>query len=162
MSGFFGVDNPSGSGSPGPTGPTGATGTSILTGTGAPAGGLGNIGDVYLNTANGDLYKKTGVSTWTLQSNITGPTGATGAPGANGTNGSQIYSAVGVPSPITGVDGDFYFNTANGDYYKKVAGSWVLQGNLQGPAGSPTLLNVDGGTPDANYGGLTIIDGGTP
>jgi hypothetical protein len=49
--------------------------------------------------------------------------------------GSRIYSAAGVPSSGLGIDNDFYINSSNGDYYLKVSGSWVLQGNLTGPAG---------------------------
>jgi hypothetical protein len=117
-------------------------------------------GDYYLNTANGDWYTKTSGS-WNLLTNLkgpqgtqgpTGPAGAdstvpgpagakgdTGPAGVNGTNGSQIYSGTTAPGAGTGVDGDFYFNTSTGDYYKKVTGAWALQSNLtgpQGPAGS--------------------------
>lgn len=77
-------------GDEGPQGDTGATGASTVwrSGTGAPAGGLGVIGDWYLNDANGDVYEKTGASTWTLRDNITGPTGAAGADGDDGAPGS--------------------------------------------------------------------------
>ena len=36
---------------------------------------------MYLNTTNGNYYKKTGVSTWTLQGNLTGPAGSGGLAG---------------------------------------------------------------------------------
>ena len=36
---------------------------------------------MYLNTTNGNYYKKTGVSTWTLQGNLTGPPGSGGLAG---------------------------------------------------------------------------------
>lgn len=70
-------------GATGPSGAAGSAGTSIHSGNGAPAAGLGNTGDQYINTANGALYSKsTGV--WVLSGNLTGPTGATGPAGPAG------------------------------------------------------------------------------
>lgn len=72
----------------GPTGPAGANGTNGTDGTdgvdgskwynaaGAPGTGTGVVGDYYLNDTNGDVYEKTGASTWTLIGNITGPAGS--------------------------------------------------------------------------------------
>src|SRR5690606_14907003 len=48
-------------------------------GNGAPAGSLGNVGDFYLDEQTGNVYEKTGASTWTLRANIGGPAGADGA-----------------------------------------------------------------------------------
>lgn len=62
-------------GTPGAAGANGAPGSVWYPGTGAPAGGLGVIGDYYFNTANGDYYNKTGASTWTLIGNLTGAAG---------------------------------------------------------------------------------------
>lgn len=44
-------------------------------GSGAPAGGLGDIGDHYFDydSEGRDLYEKTGVTTWTLRSNLEPP-----------------------------------------------------------------------------------------
>lgn len=50
-------------------------GADILFGAGAPAGGLGNIGDTYIATDTQNVYSKTGVSTWTLETNIKGANG---------------------------------------------------------------------------------------
>ncbi len=41
----------------------------------------------------------------------------------------------GAPSSELGADGDVYQDRLNGDQYKKVAGSWVLQDNVTGPQG---------------------------
>ncbi|CAB5079528.1 hypothetical protein UFOVP143_5 [uncultured Caudovirales phage] len=54
---------------------------------GAPGTGLGSVGDYYLNTTNGDVYLKTGVSTWTLQGNFLGPMGPQGNTGPQGPTG---------------------------------------------------------------------------
>jgi len=67
-----------------------------------------------------------GVSTLTFEQ-ISGGT----TPGG----GSAWYDAAGVPDVGTGVNGDYYLNTTNGDVYKKVTGSWVLSGNIKGVKG---------------------------
>jgi hypothetical protein len=88
----------------GPQGPAGTPGEVWFSGSGAPAGGTGIVGDWYVNLDNGDVYEKTGAAAWTLRGNIRGPqgiqgiqgdpgpAGADGAPGADGTDG------VGVPA----------------------------------------------------------------
>lgn len=89
--GATGATGPQGpTGATGPQGPTGATGQAEqwLSGSGAPASATGNVGDWYLNTATGDVYEKTASSTWTLETNITGPQGATGATGPQGPIGN--------------------------------------------------------------------------
>src|SRR5690606_4015079 len=53
-------------------------------GNGAPAGSLGNVGDWYLDEQTGNVYEKTGASTWTLRSNIQGPEGPQGPQGPAG------------------------------------------------------------------------------
>lgn len=53
----------------GTQGPAGAT-TEWRTGSGAPAGALGVVGDFYIDLVTGDFYKKTGSVTWTLQGNF--------------------------------------------------------------------------------------------
>jgi len=129
---------------PGPTGPTGPTGSTGATGSagapgsvwyqgaGAPASGTGIVGDWYLNTTTGDVYQKTGASTWTLQGNIKGPTGSTGSTGAPGAAGSQILSGSGAPAGATGAVGDWYIDTATGQTYKKTgASTWTVQLDIQ-------------------------------
>lgn len=102
-------------GPPGPSGPAGPTGNAEEwhAGAGAPAGGLGVIGDFYLDTSSGDVYEKTGASTWTNVGNIKGPQGPAGGGVANaysvisGTSGtansvsSDTISIVGADSSIT-------------------------------------------------------------
>lgn len=60
-------------GEPGPPGQAGSAGAdgndglSFLQGAGPPAPGLGKLGDTYYdNTTAGDLYQKTGETTWTF------------------------------------------------------------------------------------------------
>jgi len=95
-------------GAAGATGPAGATGTPgevWYLGTGAPAVGTGNIGDLYLNTTTGQFYEKTGVSTWTLQGSLQGPTGPTGATGSTGPQGPIGNTGPQGPTGSTGPTG---------------------------------------------------------
>ncbi|TFZ81701.1 collagen-like protein [Candidatus Macondimonas diazotrophica] len=70
-------------------GDPGEDGSVWYTGTGAPASGLGVVGDFYLDSSNGDYYEKTGASTWTLQGNLTGPQGIQGDPGPGISDGDK-------------------------------------------------------------------------
>ncbi len=66
-------------------GADGTDGTIIYSGTGVPSGGLGVVGDFYIDTNSPySFYKKTGATTWTFLFSTLGATGATGATGANG------------------------------------------------------------------------------
>jgi hypothetical protein len=71
-------------GDTGANGTNGTDGTSVRTGTGAPAAGLGGVGDVYIDSATGDLYAK-GVGGWAKTGNLQGPAGADGVDGQGGT-----------------------------------------------------------------------------
>lgn len=55
----------------------GPQGSSIHAGSDVPASGIGNDGDLYLRTSNGDLYTKT-AGAWTITGNLQGPTGPGG------------------------------------------------------------------------------------
>jgi hypothetical protein len=78
-----GPQGPTGAtGATGPAGSSGANGATWYTGTGAPSAGTGTNGDLYLNTSNGDVYKKTAGAWGSPIENLTGPTGAAGSSGA--------------------------------------------------------------------------------
>lgn len=51
-----------------------------------PEAGLGEDGDFYLRTTNGDVYRKEG-GAWSLVGNIRGPAGTNGTNGTNGAEG---------------------------------------------------------------------------
>lgn len=83
---------------------------------------------------------------------FTGSTGSTGPVGSTGATG--VIGPVGTTGPIG------------------ATGATGLTGST-GPSGGPTgatgatgaqiyIGNIDGGTPDANYGGTQVINGGTP
>ncbi|MFC2248554.1 carbohydrate-binding protein [Labrys portucalensis] len=65
------------------------SGDQILMGAGAPAAGLGVDGAAYINTSNGDLYKKSAGAWGAPQGNIKGPQGIQGAQGVKGDTGAQ-------------------------------------------------------------------------
>ena len=122
----------------GNTGSAGVNGATWWTSAGAPSNGLGNIGDLFLDSTAANVYLKTGASTWTLQCNIKGATGTQGIQGLQGAQGIQ---------GLQGVDG------AAG-----VAGS-------AGPAGfegglkllfSSTITDTDPGNGTIRYNSTTV------
>lgn len=88
---------PSGTSIVGPPGIQGVPGSRWYSGAGPPAGSLGAIQDWYLNDDNGDVYEKTGASTWTLKDNLRGPEGS----GGGGGGGGGIVSTVELASDVS-------------------------------------------------------------
>lgn len=69
-----------------------------------------------------------------------GETGATGARGPEGPKGNGIYGCTAVlPSATAYQEGDMYL-LFNGQLYKKINGSWVMQTTLKGPQGPVGLV----------------------
>lgn len=67
-----------------------------------------------------------------------------GLPGSPGVNGTVWFTNSSAPSSGVGVDGDYFFNSLNGDVYQKVTGAWVLIGNLTGPLGPQGIQGIQG------------------
>ncbi len=124
-------------------GAAGVDGSVWHAGSGAPDGGLGVVGDFYLDSASGDYYVKTGASTWTLAGNLTGPAGGDGNDGAPGLDGRTVLSGSGAPT-TEGVDGDFYIDTTAWVVYGPKSGTWGSGTSLVGPPGSNGSPGVDG------------------
>ncbi len=80
----------------------GTAGAVWLSGSGAPGGTLGNVGDWYFRTSNGYVYEKTAASTWTFRRDITGPLGATGPTGPAGATGPTGPAGDPATNRITG------------------------------------------------------------
>lgn len=137
-------------GAQGSAGVAGVAGTSVLSGTVIPTT-EGSNGDLYIDTLSSNIYKKL-AGTWVFQSNIkgavgdagptgltgatgvAGPTGPTGPTGSQGPIGSSMLTGT-TPPTTNGYDNDVYLNTTTDDLYKKLAGTWVLQGNIRGSVG---------------------------
>lgn len=153
----------------GPQGDAGADGVQVLFGTGAPAGGLGGIGDYYKATDSGDFYEKTGTSAWTLRGNDTGSQGVQGIrgdqgiqgiQGLQGVAGSKVLFGVGAPSGGLGGTGDYFKDTSNGDFYEKTGGStWILRGNDTGPQGATGATGATGSVGTDGVDGMTLLNG---
>ena len=72
-------------------------------GIGVPLEATGIVNDIYLNTANGDVYKKG--DTWgSTIGNIRGPVGETGATGSTGATGTTGATGPAGPTSIFRVD----------------------------------------------------------
>ncbi len=78
-----------------------------------------------------------------------GVDGVDGIDGANGTAGSVWRDGSGVPSNGTGVNGDYYLRTSNGDVYLRSAGTYSIVGNIKGATGT-TGSNGSNGTNGTN------------
>jgi len=107
--------------------------------------------------ATWDSRPGTGAS-WETYWQLLAEKGDQGVEGDPGIIGSQIYTDDGAPSDTLGVNGDFYLNNLNGDYYKKAAGTWGSpQGNLTPGSGETnTASNLGGGV--GVYEGKSAVD----
>lgn len=88
---------------------TGPTGSVWRTGAGVPSNGTGVDNDYYLNTTNGDVYKRVS-GAYALQGNIKGATGATTIP-TGGTTGQLVAKASNTDFDITFVNAAALSNT---------------------------------------------------
>ena len=129
----------------GPAGTAGAAGATIQTGQGAPASSLGNVGDIYVDLADGYLFGSKTASGWpTTYTSLIGPRGTAGAMGAQGVAGFSVQSGSGAPAAALGNIGDIYVDLTNGNLYgAKTSSGWPttfksLVGAVgpQGPAGA--------------------------
>ncbi len=124
-------------GSTGAAGPAGAQGVPGAVGPIGPAGPAGTAGATGATGATGPAGA-TGATGPTGPAGATGATGATGPAGAAGANGNTLLSGTGAPSGASGVDGDFYIDTATDTIYgPKASGAWPVTGtSLVGATGA--------------------------
>ena len=125
------IKGPTGaSGAVGATGTPGAQGLIGLTGPAGPAGPTGATG--VAGPSGGPAGP-------------TGPQGPTGLTGPAGTNGTAVLNGNTTPTINTGVDGDFYINTASNELYgPKANGVWTTSVLLIGPAGPSGVAGTTG------------------
>ena len=148
----------------------GGSSMEFLSGSAAPIAEAGRDGDVYLNTSNGDLYKKEddawgdpivnlkgpkgdkGATGNTGQTGPTGPTGQTGPAGSPGKDGTTWLFGSVAPTAAQGKDTDWYLNIANFDVYHKANGAWTKDGNIKGAKGDKGATGDTGATGPAGFG----------
>jgi hypothetical protein len=108
-----------------------------------PASGEIKVNGVYLLTFNAQPTAR-----WRVVGDLGGGGGG-GSPGPAGADGKSVLNGSGVPGAGTGVDGDFYINTAaNSIYGPKSGGVWGSGTSLIGPTGAtgPTGSTGPAGT----------------
>ncbi len=121
----------------------------LLYGTGTPSSSTGKDTDSYINTLTGIFYKKAS-GTWSqVFSMATGPQGPQGAAGTNGTNGTNgntvLFGNANPSNSTTGIDGDFYINTANYQFFgPKASGAWPSGVSIIGADGPQGVAGADG------------------
>lgn len=160
--------------------PTGGA-SPVLAGNGAPTGSLGNIGDLYLDSANADLYGPKTLDGWgtpidldlgptgatgATGPQVTGPTGATGAAstvtGPTGSTGASVTGPTGAPSTVTGPTGStgatgFGATGPQGDTGPTGAQEYYATGSAPTPILEGALwLDTDTGRYFVNYDGQFI------
>lgn len=72
--------------------------------------------------------------------------------GPEGLRGSLWRFGTGAPSNSLGNDGDCYLDTATGNVYLKVSGSYVLQGTISGGGGGGSTWHIQAGAPTIGVG----------
>ena len=141
-------------------GPKGDKGATWFTGDGLPSEkikGQGVVGDYYLNSVDGFVYRKNANNDngWVKTTvDLTGPVGATGPTGLQGkagTNGNRWLNGSGTPTstnPSGAVTGDYFLQNSTGKYWQKQSdGEWKSLGVLKGADGQ------DGATGKAGANG---------
>jgi len=85
--------------------PSGAS--PVLAGSSPPTGGVGQVGDLFIDTTNAVLYGPKTISGWATGINLSlGPTGAASTvPGPTGPTGPRVTGPAGPASTVTGPTG---------------------------------------------------------
>jgi hypothetical protein len=137
LTGLGGPAGPQGiQGLTGTNGATGVTGSIGLTGAAGATGPQGTAGNDGAAGATGTTGATGPAGAQGIQG-LTGATGPTGAIGAAGTNGKTVANGTTDPATSTGVDGDFYINTATNTLFgPKASGTWPTGESLVGPQGA--------------------------
>ena len=143
---------------PGPQGATGPTGPAATI-------SVGTVTTVAAGTpaqiTNGGT-SSAAIFNFQIPQGPTGPAGAAGAQGVAGARGT--YTFVGINNPTSSNPAnkqglDTYLNTTTGDLfqYNSNNSTWVLQGNLKGPAGNNGAQGITGPTGATVPAGETAV-----
>ena len=145
--------------------PTGGA-SPVLAGNGAPTGSLGNIGDLYLDQVNSDLYGPKILDGWgtpvdlnlgptgATGPSVTGPTGSTGAAstvtGPTGSTGPSVTGPTGAASTVTGPTG------STGSTGPSVTGPTGAPSTVTGPTGSTGATGAGATGPQGDAATITV------
>jgi len=141
------------------------TGAILLTGTTAPSAGLGNNGDVYLDTQADAIYGPKTAGSWgspTSMIGAEGPEGDAGAAGSDGLNGATKFTFMLEGSVTTGTGAIRLYNDT-GRSLTIVAARATL--STAASSGATTIdVNINGSTillsgnrPSIAAGGVTAV-----
>ena len=150
----------------GPQGQPGSdgVGSEWITGAGAPSNSLGENGDLYLDTTNGDVYQKFSGS-WTLVANLAGTNGVSAI--ANYPLSGSYYGV----TPFRSLTGLFWQATDKRIYqpfWLGVAGTYdqiifeVITAGAAGAEGYIALFDNNDGTPGTLLDDATLALDGAP
>lgn len=130
----------------GPSGINGTNGATWYEGSSVPPDALGANNDLYLNTADGDVFQNQS-GTWVKVGNIQGPAGTPGNPGAGITAVNATFVSCAVPgaASLTGTAPDLTLNlTIPGCCNKSLVGiasvSWDHNGGTAASNGNEQLV----------------------
>ena len=147
-------------GTNGSNGINGSPGSVWYDGEGPPTGVTANVGDMYLDLTNGDVYKMSGSGWGTAVGNIkglTGPTGPQGPPGPGGT--ISYHNPLGASADHFDIDIDASFRT-----FRLRMRTVVIGSGFNPPAageGVITVLRVNGANVPHDgtlMGAVSVVD----
>lgn len=141
--------------------PTGGA-SPVLAGNGAPTGSLGNIGDLYLDSANSELYGPKDLDGWGTPIDLNlGPTGATGPQVTGPTGSTGAASTVTGPTGAQGNTGPTGSTGAASTVTGPTGSTGSTGPSVTGPTGAPSTVTGPTGSTGATGAGATGPQGDT-
>jgi len=146
--------------------PSGAS--PVLAGTAAPTGGIGQNGDLFIDTANKTLYGPKAGGSWPTgidlsfgPTGVQGTTGPTGATGATGVTGGIAFSVgpTAPTAPSLTVAGAVWLDQNTGRYFVRYQTQFIEIG-VQGESG-PTGVTGPQSTVTGPTGAASAVTGPT-
>jgi len=154
-------------GQQGPAGAAGAAGVdgrTVLSGSGAPGGGVGANGDFFIDTTGWVIYGPKAAGAWPAGASLVGPAGAAGAAGPQGPQGDPgptgAQGPAGSPGPA-GPKGDTGDTGPTGPAGSTGATGPAGPQGPQGPTGATGPQGPKGDTGDAGPAGAQGPAGNT-
>jgi len=149
--------------------PSGAS--PVLAGPTAPTGGVGNVGDIFLETSNAVLYGPKTATGWaatgidlsqgpTGVTGSVGPTGAIGPSGPTGSTGGYAFAATGATAPALTTPGAIWLDTTTGRYFVRYETQFIEIG-VQGETGPTGSAGATGPSVTGPTGPASTVTGAT-